>query len=483
LQIRPTLNETLVPETHVQASRFESLQPETVAKLVSATADVALVVDPGGVVRHVEFGGDGGLASLLHGLIGRHWLDTVTPESRAKANDLLQEAAANDDARPREINHTAAADKDSVPIRYSAIRLSGSNEIIVVGRDLRNLAALEQRLSLTQQALERDYSRLRASETRYRLLFAVTSEAVIIADASNRRIVEANPSASALFGDRIRLAGRTVQQLFDAPSQDVFLSLLAKATSSTEGASGRCRLADGKTDVSVTTTLFRQDGSSFVLLRAQRVSDMPEAIAGLNGLLADSAEVLERIPDGFVMTGADGRIIASNPTFLDLTQLATPQQIIGQPLDRWLGRPGIDHVALRKLLAETGTVRGFGSVLRGSFGSNVDVEVSAAKIGSTTVSHAFLIRQRISTPDLETRLKDDMPRSVQQMAELVGSVPMKDLVRQTTDIIERLCIEAALQLTGDNRASAADLLGLSRQSLYAKLHRYGLSVGDSDGIN
>ena len=41
-------------------------------------------------------------------------------------------------------------------------------------------------------------------------------------------------------------------------------------------------------------------------------------------------------------------------------------------------------------------------------------------------------------------------------------------------MIERLCIEAALSYTSDNRASAAEILGLSRQSLYSKLHRYGL---------
>jgi hypothetical protein len=29
---------------------------------------------------------------------------------------------------------------------------------------------------------------------------------------------------------------------------------------------------------------------------------------------------------------------------------------------------------------------------------------------------------------------------------------------RTTDVIERLCIEAALELTGDNRASAAEML-------------------------
>ena len=59
-------------------------------------------------------------------------------------------------------------------------------------------------------------------------------------------------------------------------------------------------------------------------------------------------------------------------------------------------------------------------------------------------------------------------------AKLIGRVPLKTLVREAGDVIEKLCIEAALQQTEDNKASAADLLGLSRQSLYMKLKRHGL---------
>jgi DNA-binding protein Fis len=57
---------------------------------------------------------------------------------------------------------------------------------------------------------------------------------------------------------------------------------------------------------------------------------------------------------------------------------------------------------------------------------------------------------------------------------------MKDIVSETTDLIEHLCIETALQMTQDNRALAAQLLGLSRQSLYVKLRRYGLGDLGSD---
>jgi DNA-binding NtrC family response regulator len=86
----------------------------------------------------------------------------------------------------------------------------------------------------------------------------------------------------------------------------------------------------------------------------------------------------------------------------------------------------------------------------------------------------FLVRQVERRPAVEGKEGAGLPRSVEQLTELVGRVSLKEIVRETTDVVERLCIEAALELSGDNRASAAEMLGLSRQSLYVKLRRYGL---------
>ena len=61
------------------------------------------------------------------------------------------------------------------------------------------------------------------------------------------------------------------------------------------------------------------------------------------------------------------------------------------------------------------------------------------------------------------------------MSELVGKMPLKEIVGETTDVIEKMCIESALILTANNRASAAEMLGLSRQSLYVKLRRFKIS--------
>lgn len=56
----------------------------------------------------------------------------------------------------------------------------------------------------------------------------------------------------------------------------------------------------------------------------------------------------------------------------------------------------------------------------------------------------------------------------------MGATTLKEIVAETTDVIEKMCIETALELTDDNRVAAAEMLGLSRQSLYVKLRKYAL---------
>ena len=147
-------------------------------------------------------------------------------------------------------------------------------------------------------------------------------------------------------------------------------------------------------------------------------------------------------------------------------------------MQRWIGRTPSEFNQLTASLREHGSVRRFSTVLRGEFGTQEDVEISGVAVATGDVPcQGFTIRSvaRRHAPALRP---DDvqLPRSVNQLTGLVGSVPLKELVRETTDLIEKLCIEAALQLTGDNRVSAAEMLGLSRQSLYVKLRRYG--IGD-----
>lgn len=472
-----------VREVPVRASKhfqdpersLRGLQSDGAARVIEAASDIALVVDAKGVICDVALGSEElsveGYQEWLH----RPWIDTVTVESRPKIESLLKQAAANSTPRWRQVNHPSVRGEADVPILYSAVPIGKNGRVIVVGRDLRNIAVLQQRLVDAQQAMERDYWRLRHAETRYRLLFDMASEAILIVDANTQKIAEANPAAASLLGESTRrLVGRIFPQGFDADSARNIQAMLGAVRAAGRADGVQARLADGNAAFTVSASMFRQDSSTQILVRLTPLR--------LSGALAPGAEVrsrvlevVERSPDGLVITDPDGRIISANRSFLELAQLASEEQARGESLDRWLGRPGVDMSVLTANLKRHGSMRLFATTLRGEFGTAAEVEISGVSVLDVdTPCMGFVIRSIGRRLSGEARNGRELPRSVEQMTELVGRVSLKDLVREATDVIERLCIEAALEVTGDNRASAAEMLGLSRQSLYVKLRRYGL---------
>ena len=439
-------------------------------QVVAAGGDVAMVIDRDGVIRDLALSNEDLDRDGAGAWLDRRWLDTVTVESRPKVDELLRDAAGGR-TRWREVNQVTAGN-ESLMVRYVAVDAGRDGRVIAIGRDERQTSALQQRLVEAQQTLERDYSRLREAEGRYRLLFRTSGEAVIVVDAATRRIMEANPAAERALGDTGQpLVGESFPRLFDADSQDAAASLLAAARPGPRTQPSPVQLASQGRVFTAQGSLFRQDRASLALVRL--LASEPGAAADRGG--PDLRTVLERIPDAFLVTESEMRILTANAAFLDLARIATPEQALGQSLAAYLGRPGLDRNLLLDALRDHGAVRNFRTLLRDDYGDTEDVEISAAAApydGDT--AFGFTIRSVDRRIGERAGAPPDLRRSVEQLTELVGRTTLKDLVRETTDLVERLCIEAALELTKNNRASAAEVLGLSRQSLYSKLHRFGL---------
>lgn len=447
------------------------------AELIAATADVALILDGKGVIRDVSLGDEDLAKEGFESWVGKPWVDTVTIESRPKIEQMLRGVEENQPARWRQINHPTKNGAD-IPVRYTVLRVSDSGRVIAVGRDMRPVALLQQRLVDAQQSMEREYSRLRHAETRYRLLFQIASQPVVIVDANAMKIVEANPAAGELLNKSTkRLAGRAFLDLFDSDSAKAVQAHLAQVRATGRGDEVTAKMQNGKVETTVGASMFRQDASAHFLIRLAPVEAGDAAPKVGSKLL----RVVENLPDGFVVTDVDRRIVTANPAFLDLAELTSEDQARGEMLDRWIGRPGVDVDTLVTNMREHGSVRNFETILRGQYGANEDVEISGVSVLTGEYPcYAFTIRSAGSRTGLRPRPSGELPHSVEQLTQLVGRVTLKELVRETTDVIERLCIEAALELTGDNRASAAEMLGLSRQSLYSKLRRFGITEIDSD---
>ncbi|ALK08364.1 transcriptional regulator PpsR [Blastochloris viridis] len=443
------------------------------AKLIAAAADIALILDQDGVIQDVAFGSEDLQKGGFGPWQGQRWVDTVTVESRTKVEQLLKEAADSGTPRWREISH-AAPRGGTLLVRYSAVRLGDNGRVVAIGRDLRAIANLQQRLIAAQQSMEREYARLRHAETRYRLLFHLAAEAVLIVDVSTQKIVEANPSAAQLLGMPAgRLVGKPITELFADSGASAVQNLLVAVRGAGWADDVRARLANGEQEFSVSASIFRQENASHFLLRLASLHNEPSGV--LPRAKSKLLKVVDSMPDALVVTGPDHTVLDVNPAFLDMAQLATEEQARGEPLDRWLGRNAVDFSVLVANLREYGSVRNFSTVVHGEFGSIEEVEISAvAVINGEQPCDGFVIRHARHRETVEPTGEKQLPRSVEQLTGLVGRVSLKELVRETTDVIERLCIQAALTHTGDNRASAAQMLGLSRQSLYAKLRRFGM---------
>jgi transcriptional regulator PpsR len=276
------------------------------------------------------------------------------------------------------------------------------------------------------------------------------------------------------------LQGAAVEDLFSGPDKAVVKSSLDVLRNMGRADDVVLRPTADQQQAVLSFSMFRQESSNYFLLRM-----VPYAV-GTSAVVLPRAQskvvkIISEMPDGFVVTDVDMKVLSANAAFLEFAQLASEEQARGLSLERWLGRQGVDLGLMVAQLQNKGEIRNFQTIVRGQFGAMEDVEVSAVAVTEgETKCFGFALHQVSRQKTNNAKPDQGLLRSVDEFTKLVGKVPLKELVRESTDIIERLCIEAALQMNGDNRAGAAEMLGLSRQSLYVKLHRYGIDAPDLD---
>jgi len=452
--------------------KLPALDPSTFSQLLGVVSDVTLVMDPQGVIEDVSTGRDTLAALGCQGWIGRRWIDTVTTESRIKIQDMLQSRGTPEVMRWRHVNHLSPMGNE-VALQYVMLPLEGG-KLLAMGRDLESLAELQRRLVETQQSMERDYLRLRHIEARYRILFDTSSEAVLMVDATSQRVIEANVGAQSLLKDAgKRLVGRDIRECFEGDSQGEVQSLLRMSL-----ATGRIEMCSAKvaglpSTWTVSATVFRQEGGAQFLVRLVNRDIVPEPGHDA-GSPAALAEAMQHFPDGWILTDTSGRIKSINEEGMALLGLTATSQVVGQSMERWMSRGAVDWGVLNTGLRQQLPVRNFATEVRTLSGLTLPVEISAVSLIRPEPLYVFFVRDMDRRMPGTSTSTQSPAHPFAELSQLVGRRPIKDIVGETVDTIERMCLEAALELTHNNRASAAEMLGLSRQSLYVKLRRFGM---------
>jgi len=105
---------------------LSDLDAESAAELITAAADVVLVLDVQGVIRDIAFDGDEVISKGCQDWVGKNWAQTVTVESQVKVRALLKDSLTGDGVRWRQVNLPVAGAQD-LPLSYSVVPVRRSS--------------------------------------------------------------------------------------------------------------------------------------------------------------------------------------------------------------------------------------------------------------------------------------------------------------------------------------------------------------------
>jgi transcriptional regulator PpsR len=432
--------------------------------------DIRLVIDRSGVIREATSStalGDNRLQSW----VGAHWAETVGRMAEPAIRRIIAEALEGRVAGYCQVNQRFP-DGAELPIEYTAAQSADGEGIVAIGKNLASVRELEAQLKQAQQASVENHMRLREVENRYRLLLEGSNDAVLLLDAEGKRLIEANAAAMAAFGLR-NTPGKSQPFVDNLRRSDrsAFETMMAVVRAESTAPGILVHLGPGGAPWFVRATLTTAANEPVLLLRLSRAgSALPVEAEEPLAL----STLLQRWPHAFTIVDPDGRIVDVNDAFLDLVQLGSATAARDESLGRWLAQPGANIHVLLSQVERHGTVRAFPTVLHGEVGLDTPVEVSIALASNDDEPRRYGvmlcdISRRLSVPTAEV---DEL---VTLLSEALGRRSLKQMTQDAVEKLERHYVRSALNMTDGNRTAAAQLLGLSRQSLYAKLARYGFA--------
>jgi transcriptional regulator PpsR len=449
------------------------------AALPTVQPDITLLLDMEGVIREATLS-PAMSGESIDGWLGRPWVEIAGDMGGDKVKRMVDDARVSGISAFRQINQRFPSGLE-IPMEFTTVLLGGRAGMLAIGKNLQAVAELQSRLIAAQQTMERDYWKLREIETRYRLVFDASNEAVMIVSAANLRIIEANRTAiDALSSARRRnedLAGRELLHDVAAEDREAVREMLARIRERGKALSILVHLGPEASPWMLRGSLITAEPGHVFLLQFTPATDLSAPTP--NGERSTVEDLVDYLPDGFVALDPTGIVRHANQAFLDLVQIGSKGSAVGESLGRWLWQPGADLNALLANIQRHKTVRLFTTTIRGELGTDTEVEISAGS-GEGEQSHIGVLLRNVARRLPSSGESDFQRTALGSMSEQIGKSSLRKLVKNTVSVVEQHYVKEALELAGGNRTATAELLGLSRQSLYAKLNRYGFDDKGSD---
>ncbi|MCC1492414.1 transcriptional regulator PpsR [Cognatishimia sp. F0-27] len=455
------------------------IEPEFLPGLISAASDIALVIAEDGKVLSVMINSDESSFGNLSHWEGRPLAEFLTVESVPKLESVLQEFRdGRVSSKAVELNHNDNAVWE-FPVRYAFHSFGEGTALIMLGRDLRPVAETQQQLVQAQMSLEQGYEARREFDARYRLLLRTVRDPIVFVSVSDGQVRDINEPAAALLGStREDMIGTSFAQEFRDRRREEFIESLVNNAISENVSALTVQTRRSRQRLGIQATVFRAAGERLLICRLDSEST---ATATTDELSINLSVLYAKGTDAIVFTSIAGVIQTCNDAFLDLVDAAHLVDVKGRSLGDFLGRGQIDLSVLIENSKRNGQMRMYSTKVLNEYGAKTAVEMSVTYLNDRSDPELGIILRDASRVDaIRKTPMQSTEESSRNVMELVGSATLKEIVSETTDVVEKMCIETAVSLTRNNRVAAAEMLGLSRQSLYVKLRKHGLLSRDTD---
>ena len=150
--------------------------------IISELGDINIFLDSRGKILQIKTPA-GSIFKNLSSWANKNIYDFLTIESKEKLNFHLTSLSDLSQSSTKwfELNHISEMTGE-FPVKYKGFKATNKKNVILIGNDLSPVAEIQKKFVNSQLALEREYSRYRSFETKYKALIEFSEEPLFLLD-------------------------------------------------------------------------------------------------------------------------------------------------------------------------------------------------------------------------------------------------------------------------------------------------------------